>query len=352
MKIVFTGGGTAGHISLNKALIPFFIKKGWEVHYIGSKTGMEKDIINDMGNVTYHSISTGKLRRFISLKNIADFFRVITGISDANRLIKKIKPNIVFSKGGFVSFPVVLASKLNKVPAITHESDMSLGLANKMSLLFCDTLLTTFNVTEKTNKKTNYIGAIVRNDLKEGNKTIGLNLCHFRNKKPVILVTGGSQGSKNINNAIRDNLKEITKSFNIIHLCGKGNLDTSIKNTSYCQFEFVSNELADLIAASDIVITRGGANMIFEFLSVEKPMLIIPLDKDQSRGDQIENAIYFEKKGYAKILYEKDITTKSLIKNINNIYNNKAKMVSKMNKQTELGTLESIVEIIEEKATI
>ncbi len=317
-----------------------------KIYYIGSKDGIENEIISYFKDVKYYSIHVGKLRRYASLKNLTDFFNVFTGIKESYKLIKKIKPDIIFSKGGFVSFPVVVGGWLNRVPVIIHESDISLGLANKLSFPFCTKILTTFDIV-KNNKKIIHVGAVVREDLKKGIKSKGLAFCNFKNNKPIILITGGSQGSKFINNIVRNNLNEITKKFNIIHLCGKNNIDKNINNKNYKQYEFIMKELPDLFACTDICVTRGGANTIFECLSVNIPMIIIPLGKDQSRGDQILNAIYFEKKGYCKLIYEKDFSSELLLREINYMYKNIDKIKNKISKSAEMGTIENIVKIIE-----
>lgn len=343
MKIIFTGGGTQGHISLNLALIPYFIEKGYEVHYIGSKNGIEKEIINDLKNVQYHEISTGKLRRYFSIENFKDPFRVIKGIIESKRIIKKIKPNIVFSKGGFVSLPVVVGAKLNKVPVVSHESDLSAGLANKLASPFCKKIFLTFE--DKNNRfkeKGEYVGALVREDIKTGNKEKGKEICNINNNRPTILVMGGSLGAKSINEAIWNNIDEILKDFNVIHICGKNSVNTNVKRDNYIQFEFVKDELKHIFKVADMVISRAGANSIFEFLSLNIPMLLIPLPLSQSRGDQIENAKYFKEKGYCNVLEDEKIQ-EQLLEQIKNTYKNINMMKANMKKQKELGNIENII---------
>ena len=340
VKIVFIGGGTAGHISLNLALIPYFIKKGYEVHYIGSKNGMEKDLIKGMDNVYYHEISTGKLRRYFSLENFKDPFRIIKGIIQSKKLIKKIKPNIVFSKGGFVSFPVVVGAKMNGVPVVIHESDLSAGLANRLSFPFCKKIFLTFE-NNKFKDKGEYIGAIVRDGLNLGDKDKGKKFCGFLSDKPTLLVTGGSLGAKSINEAIWNNLDELLKKFNVIHICGKGSLK-DIKKEGYAQFEFVKDELKDLYAISDMAISRAGANFIFEFLSIKLPMLLIPLPLSQSRGDQIENAKYFKDRGYCEVLYDEDIS-KCFLDKVFDTFEHISDIKKNMDNQKELGSIEDVV---------
>lgn len=344
MKIIFTGGGTAGHISLNLALIPIFLNQGHEVHYIGSKIGMEKDLISDFSNVIYHEISTGKLRRYFSKENFKDPFRIIKGISESNKIIKNVKPDIIFSKGGFVSFPVVVGAKLNHVPTIIHESDLSAGLANRLSFPFCTKIFLTFqNEKNKFGEKGEYVGAIVRSELKNGNNKKGKRFCNINNSKSNILVMGGSLGANSINQAIWNNIDTLIRDFNIIHICGKGSINKSIKKENYVQFEFVKKELADIFAVSDMVISRAGANSIFEFLSVNLPMLLIPLPKSQSRGDQIENAKYFESKGYCHVMKDEELDSNIFIDKIYETYSSINEIKDKMRKQEELGNINEIV---------
>ena len=296
-KILLTGGGSAGHIIVNLALIPIFIDSGWKIIYIGSVRGIERELISNINKVTYYGISTGKLRRYIDRQNFTDFFRVLKGITEASKIIRQEQPDIVFSKGGFVSVPVVLASRLNHVPVITHESDLTPGLANRINMYFVQKICTTFPDTLKylPKNKGEFIGAIVRPELKQGNSTKGRIFCQFNAYKPIILVTGGSLGSAYINQTIHSLLDRLLEEFQVIHICGKGNVIPSLAREGYRQFEYVSDELADLMCLADVVITRAGSNFIFEFLSLKKPMILIPLSKKSSRGDQIENARVFRK---------------------------------------------------------
>lgn len=286
-KIILTGGGSAGHVTPNLALIPELKKLGFDIEYIGSKNGIEKKIVGDY-NIKYHSISCGKLRRYFDLKNFADPFRVIKGVFDAIFIIKKEKPDIVFSKGGFVSVPVVIAAHFNKVPVIAHESDITPGLANKICVPYCDKICVTFpEALDKINsQKAVLTGTPIREELLNGSRLKGLRFCNFQSDKPVLMAVGGSLGAKSINDSIRKNLKYLTQKFNIINICGKGNIDESLSdNPSYRQFEYVNEELPDLMAAADIVISRAGANFIFELLALCKPNLLVPLPANASRGD-------------------------------------------------------------------
>ena len=311
-KIVFTGGGSAGHVSVNTAIIPEFIKQNWEVTYIGSEKGIEKDIIKkEFPNISYKTVSVGKLRRYLSMENIKDPFRVIKGIFDARKILKQTRPDFIFSKGGFVSVPVVLAGKMLKIPILIHESDYTPGLANKIAMPFATKIFTTF---EETNgllpkEKAMYIGAVLREGIFAGDPIKGKRYCGFHNSKPVLLVMGGSLGAVRINNLITENLDKLLSSFQIIHICGKGNVNESLRQKEgYAPFEYVHEELFDLLAAADLIVSRAGSNSIFEFLGLQKPMLLIPLSAKASRGDQILNAASFEKKGFCKVLQEEELT--------------------------------------------
>ena len=338
-KIAFTGGGTVGHVSVNLSLIPTAIEKGHEAFYIGSKNGIEKEMIaSQLPNITYHSISSGKLRRYISLENIKDVFKVLKGILDARKVLKKEKPDLLFSKGGFVSVPVVIAARSLKIPTIIHESDVTPGLANKIALKFAKKIYTTFEDTVKylPQDKADFVGATVREDLKSGNKSRGYQLTNFSNDKKVLLVMGGSLGSRKLNEIIRGNLDDLLKTYQIIHLTGKGLLDEKLQDREgYSQFEFVKDDLTDLLAITDTVISRAGANAIYEFLSLKIPMLLIPLGLDQSRGDQIDNAKNFAKKCFGSYIMEDELTEDKLAKQLIDIENNRTTIIEQMNSYKE-----------------
>jgi len=349
-KIAFTGGGTIGHVAVNLALIPEAQKRDIETIYIGSKNGIEKEMITDSAKDTkYIPISSGKLRRYLSFENLKDVFKVLKGILDARKVLKKEKPDLVFSKGGFVSVPVIIAAKSLKIPSIVHESDVTPGLANKISMKFANKMYTTFEETLKyvPKEKSDYIGAIIREDLRDGSKEEGYQLTGFNDQLPVLLIMGGSLGSKALNKAIRDNLDYLTKKYQIIHLTGKGHVDQNIKNANYVQYEFVSNELMHFYAITDTVISRAGANAIYEFATMKLPMLLIPLGLDQSRGDQIDNAKIFEKNGYAKVLQEKDVNQSNLISQLDKLENEREDIIDKMSHFKESYTKETLFNKIE-----
>ncbi|EJQ62659.1 undecaprenyldiphospho-muramoylpentapeptide beta-N-acetylglucosaminyltransferase [Bacillus sp. FSL E2-8887] len=329
-RILFTGGGTAGHVMVNMALIPEFIKKEWDIQYIGSHNGIEKSLVT---NVPYHSISTGKLRRYWDWNNIKDPFKIIKGCLQSYRLIKKMKPDIVFSAGGFVSVPVVIGARLNKIPIIIREPDSTLGLANKIALPFATKLCTTFPDTGKNlnSKKTTYIGPIVREEILRGNRLRGKAYCGFQLNKPMLLIMGGSQGAQWINDMVRKNLDKLLMEFNIVHMCGKGKVDLSIEMEGYKQFEYIGEELPDILHLASIVVSRAGSTAISELLTLKKPMLLIPLTSGSSRGDQIINAKYFERSGYAEVLLQEDTKHDTFIHTIKKLYNNKETYIQNMN---------------------
>ena len=322
-SIILTGGGTAGHVSLNEAIIPSLLKKGYDVHYIGSHEGIEREIIgNAFPDVPYHPISSGKLRRYFSMENFKDPFKVLAGVFQAFSIIRKVKPTVIFSKGGFVSVPVVLAAKMANVPVVAHESDVTPGLANKIALPFASHVFTVFKETTKhmPSDKVTCTGSIIREQLFQGNRLRGLELCGFNEERKVLLVMGGSLGSVVLNDALRENLDGLLERFQIIHLCGKGNLDVSLEGIKgYKQFEYVTDELPDLLFAANFIVSRAGSNSIFEFLTLHKPMLLIPLSAEKSRGDQILNANLFRKQGFAHVLQEEQLTKETFVKALNNL---------------------------------
>lgn len=352
-KIVFTGGGSAGHVTLNLALIPFFQKEGWEISYIGSVNGIERELISNVAGVTYYPIATGKLRRYFDWKNIKDPFKVVKGSYQAYRLLKKLKPDIVFSKGGFVSVPVIIASKLNKIPSIIHESDVTPGLANKIAIPFVTKVCVTFKDTIsyiKEKEKVVHTGAIVREEMLKGNREIGLKNYHFQSNKPVLLIMGGSLGSKKINEMIRANINELLELFQIVHICGKGNCKHTLYQPGYKQVEYLIDELPDVLAMTDIVVSRAGANSIFEFLALHKPMLLIPLTKEQSRGDQIINADSFRRAGYAEVIQEEQLTTELFLSTIKQVFDNREQYKNKMSEYDGDFSINPIVSLIKKNS--
>jgi len=348
-KIILTGGGTAGHVTPNIALLPYLRENNYEIHYIGSIDGIEKSLIEKESDVTFHEIRTGKLRRYFDLKNFTDPFRVIAGYFDAKKLIKKIKPDVVFSKGGFVAVPVVMAAHSKKVPVVAHESDITPGLANKITKKYATKICLTFPDT------LSYIapplgvhtGTPIRNALYCGNAESARNMLNF-DDKPVILVMGGSMGSVILNKYVRNNLSELTKTYNIVHLCGKNHIDNDLNNINgYRQFEYVSENLPDILALSQFVISRAGSNSIHEFLALQKPMLLIPLSLSASRGDQILNAESFEKRGFCHVLTEDKISTKTFLDTIELMNKDKNLIIQAMSKAENTDGTKAVLQVIE-----
>ena len=333
-SIILTGGGTAGHVSLNEAIIPSLIEAGYNVHYIGSHEGIEKELIgNAFPEVPYHSISSGKLRRYFSMQNFSDPFKVLAGIGQAFTIIRKVKPTVIFSKGGFVSVPVVIAAKLANVPVVVHESDVTPGLANKLALPFASHIFTVFKetVNHLPSDKATCTGSIIRQQLFDGDRAQGLALCGFIPEKKVLLVMGGSLGSVVLNNALRGNLETLLKTYQVIHLCGKGNVEERFETIpGYKQFDYVTTELQDLLYAADYIVSRAGSNSIFEFLALHKPMLLIPLSAAKSRGDQILNANLFKKQGFAHVLEEEQLNEATFLQAVMNLEENADTILDKM----------------------
>lgn len=353
-KCLFTGGGSVGHVSTNMALIPLFLENNWEVVYVGSHSGIERELISQIDGVMYFPISVGKFRRYFSWQNLFDFFKIVVGIFQAFFVIRRNNVNVIFSKGGFVSFPVILGGWLNGVPIIMHESDLTPGLANRLSVPFSSKIFTTFKETEEyislRPEKVRCVGPVIRESLRNGDVARGRSYCGFSSNKPILLVMGGSLGAKTINLAVRSNLDELLKDFQIVHLCGRNQLDTSIKMHGYKQFEFVDKELADVIAMSDLVLSRAGSNAIFEFLALRKPMLLVPLPMNSSRGDQIANAEIFRKKGLCNVVTNESLGVRGyLVKVVRQVYSDRSKYLARMDSQT-IGTdchvvFEAIVDV-------
>ena len=348
-KIVLTGGGTAGHVTPNIALLPKLRELGYEIHYIGSYDGIEKKLIADF-DIPYYGISTGKLRRYFDVKNFTDPFRVVKGFAEAKKILKQIKPDIVFSKGGFVSVPVVRAAASLKIPCIIHESDMTPGLANKLCIPVATKVCCNFPETLQNlpADKAVLTGSPIRGELTKGNKIAGLDLCGFSANQPVIMVIGGSLGAANVNKAVRDALPALLKDFQVVHLCGQGKVDNLLLNTKgYKQFEYVKAELKDLFAMADVVISRAGANAICELLALKKPNLLIPLVSG-SRGDQILNAKSFEAQGFSMVLSEDDITETALTDKVHELFFTRQTYVDNMEKSNQLSAIATITGLIEE----
>ncbi len=345
-KIILTGGGTSGHITPNIALLGNLKQEGYTVEYIGSKNGLEKNLVNKE-NITFHSINSGKLRRYFDLKNFTDIFKITSGLLSSVKIMKKSKANVVFSKGGFVSAPVVWAAWLCRVPVVIHESDITPGLSNKLSMPFARKICYAFPESKNhiRSDKGVHTGIPIRSELKFGNKENGFDYCGFSSDLPVITIMGGSQGSKQINGVIRDSLDELTKDFQVCHICGKGNLSGKRKN-NYFEAEYINDELKDVFKITDIFIGRSGATTLFELLELSIPSLLIPLSKKVSRGDQILNANSFKKQGFSCVLDEDELDKKTFMSSIKDLYENKATYIKKMNESSHSDSVNNCLKVI------
>lgn len=351
-KIILTGGGTAGHVTPNLALLPSLKERGYEIHYIGTYNGIERKLVEGAG-IPYDGISSGKLRRYFDLKNFSDPFRVIKGYMEARGLMKKYKPDVVFSKGGFVAVPVVLAAKHFKIPTIIHESDMTPGLANKICIPSAAKVCCNFPETLQylPKEKAVLTGSPIRRELLEGDRLTGLQYAGLSADKPVILVIGGSLGAVAVNNAVRSLLPRLLPHFQIIHICGKGHLDESlIGQSGYVQYEYVDAPLRHLFAAADLMVSRAGANSICEILALRKPNVLIPLSAAASRGDQILNARSFEKQGFSTVLEEENVTDDTLFDAIDRTYRDRQKFIDAMSKSAHSDAVSTIIGLIESYA--
>lgn len=353
-RIVLTGGGTAGHVTPNIALLPFLKNQGYEVFYIGTENGIERKLIEKEG-IKYFSIKAGKLRRYVDIKNLTDTIKISQGFFQALSILNNIKPQIVFSKGGFVSSPVVWASWVKRIPVVLHESDITPGLANKISVPFARKICYSFPETIKylPKSKSKLTGIPVRENLFNGNSNFGRKLCYFNIEKPIILIIGGSLGSQILNNIIRDALKILLKDYQVCHICGKGNTDLSLKNIQgYKQFEYVSDELNHLFAMADLIISRAGATTLYEILALNKPNILIPLSRQASRGDQILNAISYKNQGFSNVILEEDLSIEFLAEEIKKVYSNRNNYISNMRESGINNGIKEVIQVLEDSLNL
>lgn len=349
-RIILTGGGTAGHVTPNIALLPRLKEHDYDVQYIGSFDGIEKKLIEEL-SIPYYGIASGKLRRYFDPKNFSDPFKVVKGYFQARKLLKRLKPDVVFSKGGFVAVPVVLAAKHRHIPVIIHESDMTPGLANKLSIPSANKICCNFpeTLSHLPEGKAFLTGSPIRQELLSGNKLAALKFCGFTANKPVLLIIGGSLGSAAVNTAIRNILPQLLKTFQVIHLCGKDKIDEShIHTEGYVQYEYIKQELADLFALADVVVSRAGANAICELLALRKPNLLIPLSAAASRGDQILNAASFKRQGFSEVLEEETLSAEALLHTIQTLYESRRTYIAAMEKSQQNDAIGKIVSLIDQ----
>ena len=344
-KIVMTGGGTGGHVTPNLALIPRLQADGWEIHYIGGANSVEQELISAVPGIKYYSVAVGKLRRYLDVKNFSDPFRVLKGIAQATGIIRKIKPNVVFSKGGFVSVPVVYGAKLNGVPVVTHESDLTPGLANKLCLPFASVQCCTFPEAVKYAKgKGVHTGTPIRPEVLSGKRENGLKRFGFDRNLPVLMVVGGSSGAQAINECVRQALPRLTQSFQVLHLCGKGNLNSASEGTqNYVQCEYLNEEMADAYACADVIISRAGSNALCEILALHKPALLIPYPASASRGDQILNAESFRKRGLSHVLDQAEMTPDVLKQRVIRLYHDRGAILDAMEKEASANGIDNVL---------
>ena len=351
-KIILTGGGTAGHVTPNIALIPHLKEAGYEIVYIGSYDGIEKKLISDFPEIRYYGIATGKFRRYLDLKNLTDPFRVIKGYAEAKKILKKEKPDVLFSKGGFVSVPVVRAAASLGIPCIIHESDMTPGLANRLCIPIARKVCCNFPETLKMlpEEKAVLTGSPIREELSSGNKIAALDLCNFTTSKPVVMVIGGSLGAASVNQVVREALDPLLTDFQVVHICGKDKIDNQLLNVSgYRQFEYLKAELKDVFAMADVIISRAGANAICELLALKKPNLLIPLPAAASRGDQILNAASFESQGFSMVVQEEHLTPEKKKKKVQELYFTRQIYIDAMTGSLQMSSISSIMKLIDEE---
>ena len=349
-KIVLTGGGTLGHVTPHLALIPHLQKAGYEIHYIGSENGMEAPRMRAVPGITYHAVKSGKLRRYHSWQNFTDPFRVLAGAFQSARLMGQIKPDVVFSKGGFVAVPVVFGAWLHRIPVLCHESDLTPGLANKLCKPFAKRFATTFpECAEALGPKAEMTGTPLRPELFRGDRDKGLQLLGFSGDKPVLLMMGGSSGAQRVNSALREALPVLTRQFDVAHLCGKGNLDENLRETEgYAQIEFLSEELPDVLACTDLVLSRAGANALCEFQALGQPMLLIPYPKGASRGDQILNAHSLEKRGLCHVLLQENLNAETLVQALENTWEDRDRLKEALRQAPPADGTRRVLQLIEE----
>jgi UDP-N-acetylglucosamine--N-acetylmuramyl-(pentapeptide) pyrophosphoryl-undecaprenol N-acetylglucosamine transferase len=348
MKIILTGGGTAGHITPNIALLPGLRANGFSIDYIGLRGGMEAQLIAREG-VPFHGIRAGKLRRYLDVKNMLDLGNTAMGFAQALRILRAIKPDVVFSKGGFVSCPVVWAARLRHIPVVLHESDITPGLANQLCLPFAEKVCVAFPETlpHLPPGKGVLTGLPIRAALLAGDAAQGRALCRFGKEKPVLMVIGGSQGAECINTMIRATLPILTREFQLCHIVGKGNLRPELQASGkYCQFEYVSDELPHLFAMADLVISRAGATTLFELLALRKPHLLIPLAARASRGDQILNAASFEKQGFSRVLPEEQLEETTFLHAVRETYRERQSYLAAMERVSAVSAADAVITVI------
>ena len=353
-RIIFTGGGTLGHVMPNIPLIRYFQDEGWEVAYIGSKKGIEREKMNEL-NIKYFPIRSGKLRRYFDLQNFLDIFNVSIAIIQAFFIFIRWRPNVVFSKGGYVALPPVIGAWITRVPIVIHESDMTPGLTTKLSKRFATVICTAFKNTLRylPANKTTYTGLPVRDLVFEASETIGRQFLGEQIDKPILLVFGGSLGAQFLNNLAREHVKNGNlSSFHVVNICGRGQLDPDMNTFSnYQQFESLSDEFLHVMKSAEFVITRGGATSLFELLAMKKPHPVVPLPKSVSRGDQIDNATYFRDLGVSDFIEEEHFEWDTLREKMEMIQQNWPSILTKLDEMAFSQSSEKVRSILMEKSS-
>ena len=356
-SLAFTGGGTAGHILPGLAIIKD-LKHDWNgrIVWIGSRLEADRFLIRKAG-IEYYGIPTGKWRRYLSIENVLDIFKVAAGLIRALGILMVERPLLVFSKGGFVSVPVVIAARILGLPVITHESDFDPGMATKINARVADWILTSYSETksflpDRVRGRVILTGNPIRGEILKGSVDFGRRLVPCVPERPLILVLGGSLGASGINDLVVGCLDELLQFACVVHQMGKRTFQP-IAKAGYLAVEYIYEELPDLLAAADLIICRAGANTLSELAALGKPAVLIPLPVSASRGDQIRNARYFASHGGAVYLKQEDATSEGLLETVRNLLNNVPRRRTMSAGMRNLGDPEAvkrISEIIKERA--
>ena len=330
MRVLIVGGGSAGHVIPALPVIERLKASGHTVTFVGTRSGLEERLVAQAG-VRYRGISAGKLRRYFSWQNLTDLFRIVAGVLQSIVLIGRERPQVVFSKGGFVSFPIALAAWLWRVPLVAHESDLTPGLANRLVMPFARSLCVSFPATKVHREGLNILhtGTPLRPSMLHGDAAAGRAALGLSSEQPLLVVTGGSLGATSLNAALRDALPQLLKQYYVLHVTGAGKSE-DVAMPGYDQREYVGEGWGDLLAAADVVISRAGANALFELLALRKPNVLVPLDARASRGDQIDNAAYAEAAGYSLVVPDEALGASALLDAVQRVQADRAAYVAAM----------------------
>ena len=338
--IVLTGGGTAGHVLPQMALLPYLKPHFDQIVYVGGN-GVEKNIARQNG-LLYREITTVKLRRTLTLKNLLIPFKLWKGVREAKKILRELKPTVVFSKGGFVALPVVLAAASLGIKVVAHESDMSLGLANRLTAKKCHAICTTFPLVKTKYPQMVHTGAIIRQSIYQGDAT---RIKLPNNGKPNLLVMGGSLGASAINQVVWSALDKLCAQWNVLHITGKGKNNTAYKHHNYLQIDYIEAP-QNAFAWADVVVARAGSGTVSELLALQKPAVYIPLPKNESRGDQIQNAAYLQGLGVCEVLPQEKLTAENLLQSIDTVYQNRQMYIANCGKQGWIDGTSKIIDYL------